>query len=241
MADLKDMPDVICIQETWLKPQFDFVISGYSSVRCDRSGKQGGGCVAFIKDALTYRKINVPEQYECVKIEVCSPRGDIKVVNFYNPCKKLSLEMFHEISGNIGRREIWCGDFNAHNTLWGSECTDFNGGVVEEVIEERALICLNDGRGTRVDVTRNSVSCLDITLVSGNMSNLCEWNIMNDSNIGSDHYPILCSVNCSISPQKGSSTEIWCFPKANWGIFKECCRKACEDITIEGMWTVARE
>jgi len=74
---------------------------------------------------------------------------------------------------------------NAHNTLWGSDHTDNNGEVVEEFIEERSLYCLNDGRGTRVDAIRNSVSCLDLTLVSVNMSNICEWDIKNDTNIGS--------------------------------------------------------
>lgn len=195
VADLEVRPDVMCIQETWLRPHLDFVISGYSSVRCDRIGTQGGGCITFIKDTLAYRRITVPNEYECIVIEMCSPRGNIKVVNFYNPCKKLSKQTFHEISESVDRREIWCGDFNAHNTLWGSDYTDTNGEVVEELIEERLLACLNDGRGTRVNVTRNSVSCIDLTLVSVNMSNLCEWNVKNDNNIGSDHFPILCSMN----------------------------------------------
>lgn len=69
VADLEVRPDVMCIQETWLRPHLDFVISGYSSVRCDRIGKQGGGCITFIKDTLAYRKITVPNKYECIVIE----------------------------------------------------------------------------------------------------------------------------------------------------------------------------
>lgn len=34
--DLPSKPDVICVQETWLKPNLDFRIVGYVSVRCDR-------------------------------------------------------------------------------------------------------------------------------------------------------------------------------------------------------------
>lgn len=71
VTDLEVRPDIMCIQKTWLRPHLDFVLPGYSSVRCDRIGKQGGGCVTFI--------------YECVVVEMCSPRGNIKVVNFYNP------------------------------------------------------------------------------------------------------------------------------------------------------------
>ena len=34
--DLEHKPDIICIQETWLKPHLDFVIKGYNSIRLDR-------------------------------------------------------------------------------------------------------------------------------------------------------------------------------------------------------------
>lgn len=33
IKELRKKPDVICIQETWLKPRLDFVIKGYESVR----------------------------------------------------------------------------------------------------------------------------------------------------------------------------------------------------------------
>jgi len=37
----REKPDVICIQESWLKPNLDFIIYGYVSVRQDR--ENGGG------------------------------------------------------------------------------------------------------------------------------------------------------------------------------------------------------
>ena len=40
---LKEKPDVICIQETWLKTHLDFIIGGYSAIRQDRNDGQGGG------------------------------------------------------------------------------------------------------------------------------------------------------------------------------------------------------
>ena len=33
---LEVIPDVVCVQETWLKPELDFVIPGFSSIRQDR-------------------------------------------------------------------------------------------------------------------------------------------------------------------------------------------------------------
>ncbi len=37
--DLTIKPDIICIQETWLKPHLDFILKGYNSVRSDRGKK----------------------------------------------------------------------------------------------------------------------------------------------------------------------------------------------------------
>lgn len=36
IEELPIKPDVICVQETWLKPNLDFRIVGYSAVRSDR-------------------------------------------------------------------------------------------------------------------------------------------------------------------------------------------------------------
>lgn len=37
-------PDVMCIQETWLKPRFDFVLSNFIIIRRDREQGSGGLC-----------------------------------------------------------------------------------------------------------------------------------------------------------------------------------------------------
>lgn len=39
ISDLGDRPHIICIQETWLKPQLDFInfiIQGYTAIRNNR-------------------------------------------------------------------------------------------------------------------------------------------------------------------------------------------------------------
>lgn len=72
---------------------------------------------------------------------------------FSQPLQELNstqMQIFQEVSGSAGTGEIWCGDFNAYNTLWGSHHIDTNGEVVEELIEKRARVCLKDGIGTRV-------------------------------------------------------------------------------------------
>ena len=86
--------------------------------------------------------------------------------------------MFDGISGELGSREIWCGDINAHSNLLESTHTDANGTIVEDMMETRALVCLNDGCGTRGDVVRGVTSCLDLTMASNSIAFMYEWNIM---------------------------------------------------------------
>lgn len=37
------------------------------------------------------------------------------------------MQIFQEMSGSADTREIWCGDFNAHNVLLGIDHTDTDG------------------------------------------------------------------------------------------------------------------
>jgi len=236
--ELDVVPDVVCIQETWLQAHLDFVIPGFNSVRYDRTNnKIGGGCITFIKDGLAYREVPSPEDIECVIVEICSTKeeGNIKLINFYNPCKNLDINKLNEIARDCIQKEIWCGDdFNAHNSLWGSNYTDSNGNIVEELMEDRSLVCINNGQGTRIDVNRGKISCLDLTLVSDNLVNRCDWYVKSDSTIGSDHYPVLTIVYTNISIQEGSTINRWCFEKADWEMFRTCCKKSVNLVTLEG-------
>lgn len=119
LSESEVKPDIVCIQETWLWPHLDFIIPGYESVRFDREGNQGGGCATFVRDGISFKRIATSIEIECVIIEVYKSDWNLVVVNLYNPCKSLSLDVLEDIIMRQGKRkEIWCGDFNAHNSLW---------------------------------------------------------------------------------------------------------------------------
>lgn len=183
--------DLICIQETYLKPFLDFRVYWFVAVRCDREEGSGGGCLTLIKEGIPYKIGDREGVLEYVVIQVWMGGKVIMVVNFYNPCKKLALNKLEELDmkGNI----IWCGDFNAHNLLWGSDKTDYNGGVLEEFLDSKNLVCLNDGRKTRIDVSSGKESVLDLTFASSSLAPLCEWRVNNKS-FGSDHYLVVSKI-----------------------------------------------
>ena len=87
--------------------------------------------------------------HEAIVIKVWTDRGPIDVINYYNPCGKLNQDILEVVGGSSLDRVLWCGDFNSHNSLWGSNGTDANGTVMEEFIEYHNLVCINSGEGTR--------------------------------------------------------------------------------------------
>lgn len=70
---------------------------------------------------------------------------------------------------------------------------DKNGQEIEEMLDMKGLVCLNDGRGTRLYVVSGIESVLDLTIASNDIARLCDWEILKESMIGSDHFPVLCS------------------------------------------------
>lgn len=50
--------NVFTVSETWLKLSIldnEIHLPGYSCVQCDRLGKVGGGCLAYVRDGIPYR------------------------------------------------------------------------------------------------------------------------------------------------------------------------------------------
>ncbi len=191
----------------------------------------GGGVATFIKQGVGYRNVEVSVDKEVVVMEVWEGSHSIKIIFFYNPCGKLSKELLENIRGNTNQKVIWCGDFNAHNTLWGSVKTDYNGLIVEEMLDWGRLVCINNGCFTRIYVIHGRKSVLDITLVSESLARKCEWNVSNQSTMGSDHYPIWCKIGVDIIQNLVERIPRWKFNAANWELFKELCHNnMCETV-----------
>lgn len=61
---------MMCIQETRLKPNSDFIIKGSTSTRKDRDNGNGGGCAIFMKEGINYRQLTRERDLEVVVSEV---------------------------------------------------------------------------------------------------------------------------------------------------------------------------
>lgn len=127
-------PDVVCVQETWLKPTLDFVVHGYTGIRKDRNhGGGGGGCATFIKQDIQYRVLEKGDDQEYIVVEVWERGEEMVIFNYYNPCKRLDLDSLLRIQGQDRNKVVWCADFNAHSTM----CVCVCGGVCIKTQMER--------------------------------------------------------------------------------------------------------
>lgn len=127
---------------------------------------------------------------------------------------------------------LWCGDFNSHNSLWGSNSNDANGILLEEFIDEKYLVCLNNGEGTRYNCFKNTESVLDLTFISSSLAAVSTWKVLKHNTIGSDHYPVVTKIGLKIMYEKEDRIPRWKLEKANWKEFQELCDKRVMTIQI---------
>lgn len=81
---------------------------------------------------------------------------------------------------HLNRKACWCGGFNAHSSLWGTN-NDHNETVIQKLMDNVNFICLNAGRGTRVNMRTGMKSVTDHTI----------WQVVKDKTLGIDHYHII--------------------------------------------------
>ncbi|XP_041912697.1 uncharacterized protein LOC121677772 [Alosa sapidissima] len=113
---------------------------------------------------------------------------------------------------------VLCGDFNAHNTLWGGTKVDENGSTIEEFMDDYKLVCLNDGRNTRYDASHGTGSAIDLTLVSDQIAGVSEWEVSENS-LGSDHYIIWLGIRNQNVCLEENWFPRWRMKEANWGLY----------------------
>jgi len=216
----KEEPAVIALQETHLKPGSKFRIRGYKAhamtVKPKEGGRAHGGVSFFIRDNLQFTPINLNTNLQAVAVRMKSP-FPVTLCCIYLPNGKWSGNSLESLIDNLPAPFIIFGDFNSHNTLWGSTRTDTNGAALEQVIFNRDISVINDGRYTHFSIANGSHSAIDLTIATPSLVERLTWAPLNDL-YSSDHYPIRVEINVKKSQ--------FCFPggwntkRADWTMFQ---------------------
>lgn len=191
----KFSPDLVLLNETWLKPYQNFHIKNYHVMRIDKPTSTGGGVATLIHHNIKFETIPVKNKFINNFFQYCIIKiNNINIINIYSHPKNsinknILTNILNDIQGNI----ILIGDLNAHNPVWGSRQLTPNGRVVYELMEEFDLVVLNDGLPTRIQPPNQNPSVIDLALVSGNISGSCWWERILDVG-NSDHFPTFCEL-----------------------------------------------
>ena len=103
------------------------------------------------------------------------------------------------------------GDFNCHNTIWGSSHTCQVGHQIPQFFLDNSFRLLNDGSPTFLNKANSgSLSNIDHSFVSPQLFSLTSWNVLDD-NFLSDHVPI--SISLHFNFKKASKLHLFEFSK----------------------------
>ncbi len=77
---MEEKPEIICIEETRLKPRLDFIIPAIN-VKGETDRTYQEGCATFINNRIQYRGTEIDSVLECVVKEEWTDWGKIINVN----------------------------------------------------------------------------------------------------------------------------------------------------------------
>ena len=239
--------DIITIQDTKLKPTHRTpYLKDYTAIRTDRTYKNGGGLMTYIKNDIIFTELKTPHttnnkltELQHIKIHLANHKH-LNIFNIYipprdttNPDHSNSQEditncMTHILNTN---NTILTGDFNAHHTLWHSPTTDNRGTLIADLINSSNQIVLNTNTPTRIPTNRNhQATSPDISTASNTIYNNITWSTLNALN--SDHNPIKISYNTKtkfrLIQHRRSYTN---YRKADWQGFTNSIENALTDTT----------
>ena len=82
-------PDIICLQETFLKPAMTYDLQGYDIVRNDRIERNCGGVATLIRQGISYAEVDSGKgNIEYITIEINMLNRKLKISNIYCPPDK---------------------------------------------------------------------------------------------------------------------------------------------------------
>lgn len=218
----KYQPDVICLNETWLRPNSIFNINSYNIVRQDRTDGYGGVAIC-IKNNVIFNQIKTynDERVQYIVIQI----KNINIINIYsNSHNSITEDLLTDLYNNLSEKSILLGDLNSHHPMWGNPKADKGGNILCDFILERDLIILNDETPTLFQNPNLQKSIIDLAIASNNVAPNLRFEVTPDCG-NSDHFPILLTNKNKFSQYSSDFKTIPYytrnFRKADWTLFYE--------------------
>jgi ribonuclease HI len=239
LTDTKNKPDIICLQETFLKPHQIYNLKGYNIIRKDRTITRKGGLATLVKTGINYTLVDQNQTgIESLSLQIKLNNKEVTVINIYQP-----PETPYEVTSLTTLLDqpniIAVGDFNAHSPLWGDKKLCKMGEVLEGILHDCDLTVLNTGQGT-YQKHQGGLSAIDIAVASKNLSLQTNWEVHANNSMGSDHFPISITIGNQIHSEDNTQQK-YNLKRADWDSYKANCRSlfgsSCRDENLKNFYS----
>jgi endonuclease/exonuclease/phosphatase family metal-dependent hydrolase len=211
----KNCHEIICLSESWLKPEWDISLNNYNCYRQDRTR---GGVVLMIDPRIPHSSVRrISLSYaEAVTITIDDPSGSFKVSSIYcSPsCTRDESKKFYEKVMSIPGRHVITGDFNAKHASWGNPKNCRKGLDIFNLCSNKNYKIFHPNAPTSIPPNGNG-SIIDFA-IARSIPDITSPLVIKD--LPSDHFPISFSIQSAseVAPEKKNSN----FRKANWKLFR---------------------
>ena len=237
---LKNIIDVIALNETFLSKKHNFRNPGYDTIRNDRSTGQKGGVAILVKHGLVVNKeyrnsdFNIINNNEALAIDLeLSNNQNLTLAAIYCPNGNPYLTLSQTIN-NLSDNVMLVGDFNSKFESFGCAKKTASGPMLKNIQQQRNLIYLNNDEHTHMDRSKGSTDLLDMAFISPNLAKHdIQFQIGDD--LGSDHLPI--EVLIDAPPHRNSSINHtkYKFDQTDRKVFKSTLKAALGSMDFTGL------
>lgn len=216
-------PKILCLQETFLKPNDKVDFKNYTSFHhihhdCQ---KASGGTSIFVQSDTPHSLLDLTTNLQAKALNV-SLTKTITICSIYiPPNSQLNQNDLENLLEQLPRPFMLLGDFNGHSKLWGCSDTNNKGKIIEDFITENDLCLLNDKKPTYLHPASGTYTSLDLSICHPSIYLDFDWSVCEDLH-GSDHFPIIIQ---EIEKSDDDFLPRWNLNKANWEKFHILCEE----------------
>lgn len=207
--------------------------SGYKTIS-EQNHDNCGGIAIMVRNNLEIEVIkdidNSNEKIEAAGIKIINTDIKFKLIALYKkPNTQINNTQWNKIIKKCseGLHTIITGDFNAHNIVWNCHNTDKAGEILFEAMNNNGLICLNMDTMSREGYIGQKSSNIDLFFGTPSMADIAECFQIDDT-WGSDHYPIVCSIETSREIYYKKTNRITT-KKTEWKRYMESVEKTIKE------------
>ncbi|MEW8546772.1 MAG: reverse transcriptase family protein, partial [Candidatus Thiodiazotropha sp.] len=165
----------------------------------------------------------------CVEIKTDKKEVYMLVVVYVPPNKLEQMSLLGNLVKQVSaiyKNVIVTGDMNAKSAAWGNLEVNGAGNILEGILDEHDLVCLNDFQPTY----RSSHSVIDLFLVRAHLNRKTKFcQTLTHENVRTDHISVLLELDDGIEKDEEVSSEKYCLRKIDWQVWVESSEESFKE------------